>query len=403
VDDAAQFDRRRLAGGVMNHFAIQGWCPGALRPMRSGDGLVVRIRPHGGRLSPAQAAAIAELAARFGNGLIDVTNRANLQIRGVGDESHAGLIAELARLGLLDADADTEARRNIVVAPFWAAGDDTSSLAAELELALAARRLPLPGKFGFAVDCGAARALADASADIRIERDQAAGLLVRADGARHGCPVARSDAVRLALALAQWFIASGGANNGRGRMAAHLAAGATIPAALAGRVSPGRLRPPPRPGLEAGGALVGLAFGQIKAATLGILAATADGLRLTPWRMIFAEGLCEMPDGEGIVTESGDPILRVVACAGAPACKEAHAETRALAAALAPHLACDARLHVSGCIKGCAQPGPTPITLVATAQGFDLIRDGSPRDAPIMRGLDPDSILADPSMLRRIV
>ena len=24
---------------------IQGWCPGALRPMMSGDGLVVRVRP----------------------------------------------------------------------------------------------------------------------------------------------------------------------------------------------------------------------------------------------------------------------------------------------------------------------------------------------------------------------
>jgi precorrin-3B synthase len=402
VDDAAQFDRRRFAGGVMNHFAIKGWCPGALRPMRSGDGLVVRIRPHGGRLSPAQASALAELAARFGSGLIDATNRANLQIRGVGDENHAPLIAELARLGLLDADADLEALRNIVVAPFWVAGDDTSSLAAELGLALAARRLALPGKFGFAVDCGISRALVEASADIRIERDQAGGLLVRADGARKGCPAARSDAVRVALALAEWFIASGGANNGRGRMAAHLSAGATIPEVLAGRVTPGRIMPPPRPGRQAGGALVALAFGQIKAATLRVLAEAADGLRLTPWRMIFAEGLGEMPDGDGIVTEAGDPILRVVACAGAPACRQAHAETRALAAALAPHLAGDARLHVSGCIKGCAQPGPAPITLVATAHGFDLIRDGSARDAPVMRGLDVNSLLADPSVLRRI-
>ena len=82
----------------MSQFAIKGWCPGALRPMRSGDGLVVRIRPHGGRLSPAQATGIAELAERFGNGLIDVTNRANLQIRGVSDAGHASLIEGLARL-----------------------------------------------------------------------------------------------------------------------------------------------------------------------------------------------------------------------------------------------------------------------------------------------------------------
>ena len=29
----------------MSAFEIKGWCPGALRPMLSGDGLVVRVRP----------------------------------------------------------------------------------------------------------------------------------------------------------------------------------------------------------------------------------------------------------------------------------------------------------------------------------------------------------------------
>ncbi|MGX1077699.1 sulfite reductase beta subunit-like hemoprotein [Bradyrhizobium elkanii] len=48
----------------MSAVAVKGWCPGALRPMRSGDGLVVRIRPRAGRLDAAQAAGIAELAAR---------------------------------------------------------------------------------------------------------------------------------------------------------------------------------------------------------------------------------------------------------------------------------------------------------------------------------------------------
>ena len=40
----------------MNRFEIKGWCPSALRPMQSGDGLVVRVRPRGGRLSAEQAA-----------------------------------------------------------------------------------------------------------------------------------------------------------------------------------------------------------------------------------------------------------------------------------------------------------------------------------------------------------
>ncbi|MEO6855833.1 MAG: hypothetical protein ABI410_07150, partial [Rhodoferax sp.] len=67
----------------------QGWCPGALRPMLSGDGLVVRVRPYAGRLTPAQAAGIAALARQHGNGMLDLTSRANLQLRGVHPESHA--------------------------------------------------------------------------------------------------------------------------------------------------------------------------------------------------------------------------------------------------------------------------------------------------------------------------
>ena len=156
---------------------------------------------------------------------------------------------------------------------------------------------------------------------------------------------------------------------------------------------------PPRPGILAGGALVGLAFGQLKAATLRDLAESVDGLRLTPWRMILVEGQREMPDGDGIVADAADPILRVTACSGAPSCTEAHAETRALAAALAPRIPAGAKLHVSGCAKGCAHPGPAQLTLVATADGFDLIRDGSARAAPVIRGLDRASLLADAALL----
>jgi precorrin-3B synthase len=34
---------------------VKGWCPGALRPMLSGDGLVVRVRAYGGGLTQDQA------------------------------------------------------------------------------------------------------------------------------------------------------------------------------------------------------------------------------------------------------------------------------------------------------------------------------------------------------------
>lgn len=385
----------------MNTIAIKGWCPGALRPMPSGDGLVVRIRPHGGRLDGKQASGVAELAKRFGNGLIDVTSRANLQIRGVNDESYAPLIEGLSRLHLLDPDPESEARRNILVTPFWTEGDEICSLVAELERALATDSRGLPTKFGFAVDGGPQRALAYASADVRIERGIAGELIVRADGSEHGCRVTRAEAVKIALALSEWFVASGGAKGGRGRMAAHIGAGAKLPDALRGDIKPSRMLAAPRPGLYPHGAMVGAAFGQLTHAALNRLAECAQGLRMTPWRMILAEGLHEMPRCEGLVTQADDPALRVVACSGAPACREAHADTRTLATALAPHIAADARLHVSGCAKGCAHPGTASITLVATNKGFDFVRAGSTRDVPVLRGLSDSRMIADPSIFMR--
>ncbi|MDH2380041.1 precorrin-3B synthase [Bradyrhizobium sp. CER78] len=383
----------------MSAVAIKGWCPGALRPMQSGDGLVVRIRPRGGRLDAIQAAGIAELSARHGNGLIDLTSRANLQIRGVSEEGYPFLIEGLAGLGLLDADSDTEAQRNVLVTPFWTGADDTQSLAAELERALATASLDLPTKFGFAIDDGSERVLAGASADIRIERDRKGALLVRADGALLGRPVTRSDAVPVALAMAEWFMASGGATNEKRRMAAHLAGGASLPLSLRGDAEPVAQSADPGPGLYLAGAMVGVAFGQMPHQTLSHLAASTQALRMTPWRMVLVEGMHEMPRGADLVTEADDPALRVIACSGAPRCREAHADTRKLATALAPHIPADARLHVSGCAKGCAHSGPADVTLVATHEGFDLIRHGTVRDALVLRGLTGAGIIANPSVL----
>lgn len=382
----------------MSAIAVRGWCPGAWRPMQSGDGLLVRIRPHGGRLSPAQAVGLAELSERFGNGLIDLTNRANLQLRGLSDGGHAPLLQGLGELDLLDADAGAESRRNVVVAPFWSEHDETRSIATELELALSACHLDLPAKFGFAVDCGRERALADVSADIRIERCATGNFIVRAHSAAMGRPVARTDAVATALALAEWFVASGGVKGGRGRMAAHLGTGARLPTALAGSVRPAPAMSRPRPGFVSAGALVGIAFGQLSAAALALLARSSTDLRITPWRMILVESLQEMPHFEGLVTATDDPRLSIDACTGAPVCPRAHADTRALATALAPHLGTGASLHVSGCAKGCAHPGISAITLVATDDGFDLIRNGSADDKPLVHGLTRAQLLADPSV-----
>uniref|UniRef100_UPI003AE5E86C precorrin-3B synthase n=1 Tax=Paracoccus sp. T5 TaxID=3402161 RepID=UPI003AE5E86C len=362
--------------------AVKGWCPGALRPMESGDGWVVRLRPRGGRLSAAQAAAVADAAEAQGNGIIELTGRANLQLRGVTPDSHAPLIAALRAQDLIDADTDAERRRNILVTPFADAATD--ALAAALEAALAASGLTLPAKFGFAVDAGPLPVLTRDPADIRIERGPQ-GLTLRADGMATAPPL---HDVTEALALAQWFLDQGGAPAGWGRMAALIAQGARPP----GAVWPARAAAPAaQPGATAQGMLAALEFGQVPPDTLRRLSRLGP-LRLTPWRMLLVQGARTLPDLPGVILDPQDPRLRLRACPGAPACPQAHAATRPLARDLAGLVPPGAVLHVSGCAKGCGWPRPADLTLTATPAGFDLIRHGRAADPAVRRGLHPDQL-----------
>jgi precorrin-3B synthase len=371
-------------------FAVMGWCPGALRPMMSGDGLVVRVRPHGGRLTAAQAAGIAAAARAHGSGLIDLSSRGNVQLRGVSEATHGPLIDDLRALDLIDADAQAEARRNVLVTLF--ADAPTDNLAARLGQALGDAP-QLPGKFGFAVDSGAAPVLQDIAADIRLERAADGGLILRCDGADLGARVNPQETPPQAVALAHWFVDAGGVTDGRGRMAALIRRGVLPAGSLAGTVPPAKAVAAPAPGLVAQGALVGIAFGQMQADTLAALAALGD-LRVTPWRMLLVEGLTSLPDMPDLIVTPDDPLRRVVACTGKPGCLQAHQPVRDLARRLAPQVAKGRLLHVSGCAKGCAHPARADVTLVASPQGFDLIQGGCAQDAPVVKGLTTAQVIA---------
>lgn len=101
-------------------------CPGLFYATPAQDGILSRIRIPGGILTSQQCRAIAEIAQQYGGGYIDVTNRANLQVR----EIHQGIAAEvlqrLQALGLGCSNTTVDQIRNIMTSP--TAGIDPQEL-----------------------------------------------------------------------------------------------------------------------------------------------------------------------------------------------------------------------------------------------------------------------------------
>ena len=163
--------------------------------------------------------------------------------------------------------------------------------------------------------------------------------------------------------------------------------------------SPAPLATPAMPGAVAEGLLVASEFGQLPAEGLLSLADLCDELRITPWRMLLLSGVVTPPLIASLIFSPDDVRLRVTACTGAPGCPQAHAQTRPIAHALAPHVPAGAHLHVSGCQKGCAMTRPTSFTLVAGARGLSLVKNGNARSAPVRSDLASADLMADPSLV----
>jgi precorrin-3B synthase len=336
-------------------FEVKGWCPGALRPMASGDGLIARVRPWCGAFSLAQVLGLADIAERLGNGHMDLTRRANLQIRGLSEDRLGELHAALDRLDLLDASPEAEAARNVMVGPL--AGAEVRAVAAQLSYALSEdrRAATLPAKFGWLVDGGGPLSIVSERADIALSVTDG-GTALRIDG--------------------QWF--SGGSVE------------VALAAAFGARPNLPRVDIAPVPGRRSLGHLAGMTgvaapFGRLEAAQLHELVglaerAGASELRLSPWRAIYIDALMEVPEALGLVVDENDPLMRIDACPGAPACRSASVDTRAMARRLAAS-GFAGTIHVSGCAKGCARSAPADLTLVGEAGRYGVIRNGTTRDA----------------------
>jgi precorrin-3B synthase len=398
---------------------IKGWCPGALTPMESGDGLLMRAKVVGSKLSLTQAREIAAIALDCGNGRIDLSQRAQLQIRGVTETTLTAAQARLKSIGLLALDAATESRLNIVASPLAnSASFDANEIAARLARAIAEDQAlkALPGKFLFLVDDGSAPGLRDVDADIRLEA-RGALFAVVLDGARDQAVIASpTAAIDAAVALARAFIElrAGRAFELR-RMRALVDAMGAEPLLRSSGLTSEPYSSTCRQGALSdllGARRVGenfftgfaAPFGRFLAGEFANLAdaASREGateLRLTPWRAILAPTrsleqaarVVEAARALGFIVDAADARLAIAACPGAPECSQAKGPTRIGLDAIANVARALSRggigAHVSGCAKGCAKPTATPLTLVANGGLFDLVYNGAASDAPAATGL----------------
>ncbi|MEO9684329.1 MAG: cobalamin biosynthesis protein CobG [Tateyamaria sp.] len=370
---------------------IKGWCPGAYTPMMSGDGLIVRIRPRLGRLTSDQALGLCAIAQAEGNGIIDLTSRANLQLRGIKETGHEAVLSALLALGVLDDTPERETRRNIVTTPLWQADD----LNTRLYDAVCDRLddLPdLPAKMGIAIDAGPSPILPKTSADFRFERTADGALLLRLNGLSRGRLTNEDTAIDALCEMAQWFADT---QTTARRMAGHVAM--KPPPADWMSALPAAAILPLSPSNRNGTVTLGVAFGSLEAASLSALIHDSDAtaFRVTPWRLFQLENAI-LADAHGFITAPNDPLLTAHACPGAPACAAATVDTRQLARALAP---AHRDLHVSGCSKGCAYRHAAATTLVGHDGTYDLVKQGHPWDQPCQRGLSASDLKAQSDAL----
>ena len=373
----------------MNKPEAKGWCPSALMPMMSGDGLLVRIKPAFSRLTSHQAQMIALLSKRHGNGFMDITNRANLQIRGLKQSDYPLMLKDLQDSGIVETH---EARDglNLILAPFT----DSQSVGWRCAEALynAASAFPaLPSKFGFAIDCGATRYLQHASCDIRVEIDETGQLLIRLDGYEQGYVTSEETFQSDILQALHWFVSSQNKKRSYNRMH-HLVAYSDVPDIFT-TTTPCKNTKSLYPGCEEDWHVIAVPFGQI---TADQLLEIADQTQ----EIIFSINRCLVIDktaalGKQFITLKDDLRYHVTACAGMPACTSASIITKQLASKI-----CESQVilagksyHISGCSKGCAMPSNSDICIIGERGSYNMLENGCAWDKPSYTSLSESALM----------
>ncbi|MDK1386121.1 precorrin-3B synthase [Sinorhizobium sp. 8-89] len=402
----------RSDGAAPDAALRRGACPSLAKPMQTGDGLLVRLRPATGGMTPGELRALAAAAERFGNGILEVTARGNLQIRGLTAATVAGLASAISEAGIAIAEGVA------IETPPLAGVDadeivDPRPLARALREAIAALDPPftLAPKLSIIIDGGGRVHLDDIVADLRLKAvkadDGVAWLLSLGGTARTARSVALLDARETIPSLLAVL----------GRLAAigDSARGRDLDAEALGNELAGGERRPARPILRAeptisaagmhmaaGGATVlgiGFAFAQTDAASLTAFLRKAEELGATEIRPAPGHGLFVLGlDREAAATAQrlasslgfriapDDPRNHIATCAGTGACASALMETKVVARLMveaAPELLDGSMsVHLSGCPKGCARPSSSELTLVGAPSGYALVVNGTASVAP---------------------
>jgi precorrin-3B synthase len=389
----------------------RGWCPTVRQPMQTGDGLLVRLHPPRARLTAPQARAIAAAARSCGNGLIDLSGRGNLQLRGIRSATHADLVETLSAAGM----NDVMGAARCIVPPM--AGLDPSALIDALRLAdeidaalgMAEGAEAIPPKLAIVVD-GGGLPLDDVEADIRLVAIDSTRTAVALAGSDDdvwigACTLAEAPAVILAIVSAFCAAMRAGSPARRIRDLSeetrqHVVDNVALATAPPARVRAASACVGP---ISSGGAVMavglGLPFGRLDADILDTLAEWSlqfgsGELRLSPWRSIFVPGLAEssvptllaLAADAGLIVEASDVRRAIAACPGAPACARAsvatHADAARLAAEAVPGALEQATIHLSGCAKGCARRAPADLTLVGEDGGYAVVIRGNAQAQP---------------------
>lgn len=363
-------------------------CPGALRLHAAADGPLARVRLPGGLLTGAQVRTLATIADRWGDGHVELTSRANVQLRALTGAPAEDVAEVLRGSGLLPSETH-ELVRNIAALP-TAGGWEVRPLVRALDRAVCAEPdlAGLPGRFLFAlgpVPAAADLAAVEATGEAAIlfgGRDE--GLRVPVDGvvAALVAGAAAFLEVRAEQSVPAWRLRE--LADGPARVAARTATRLGLAFHPADPPDPAPRPVPAEPigvveqadGRFAAAALAPL--GLLRQAQLAALAGI-DELAATPWRGVVlldqsraaaTRRLQELAE-VGLEVAPGSRWSGVTACAGRPGCARALADVRHDADATTTFGA-GLPVHWIGCERGCGSPAGEHVRVEATGDGYQV-------------------------------